>query len=162
MSLISKQIRILRELAVKNSGTPNALFWKRCADTIEELSAKLAVANMERSTAYYNGGWIPCSERLPKPEEEVIIHAKRKCRGGDTHDIIAMAMYEDGTIREHDSTWSWYDLDGDWDEEEDCYIIPEGWWENNKYRRDEDYNNPVDDEVIAWMSLPEPYKPKGE
>lgn len=28
---------------------------------------------MERSTAYYNDGWIPCSERLPKIKENVQI-----------------------------------------------------------------------------------------
>lgn len=39
---------------------------KEAADAIEELSAKLQVANMERSSQYYNGGWIPCSERLPE------------------------------------------------------------------------------------------------
>lgn len=31
---------------------------------------KLAAQNMERSTAYYNGGWISCSERLPEENEK--------------------------------------------------------------------------------------------
>lgn len=33
--------------------------------TIQELSAKLAAANKERSSVYYNGGWIPVEDRLP-------------------------------------------------------------------------------------------------
>lgn len=45
---------------------------REAADVIEELSAKLHVANMERSSQYYNGGWIPCSERLPKEYAYVI------------------------------------------------------------------------------------------
>lgn len=66
--MISEQINGLRKLAktleegawyVDVLQLVNEL---RCsADTIEELSAKLASANMERSTAYYNDGWIPCS-----------------------------------------------------------------------------------------------------
>ena len=42
---------------------------KKSADTIETLSAKLQEENMERSTAHYNGGWIPCSESLPNNYE---------------------------------------------------------------------------------------------
>lgn len=40
--------------------------YRESADVIEELSAKLQSANMERSSQYYNGDWIPVSERLPK------------------------------------------------------------------------------------------------
>ena len=72
MSLISEQVKGLRELALKNIENPNAMFLKRCADTIEELSTKLAAQNMERSTAYYNDGWIPCSERLPEHDEKYL------------------------------------------------------------------------------------------
>lgn len=43
------------------------------ADTIEELSAKLHNSQMERSSQYYNGGWIPCSERLPEIHVDVIL-----------------------------------------------------------------------------------------
>ena len=93
------------------------------------------------------GEWIPCSERMPKPEEEVFIQTAR----GTT----TTAMYEDGTVREVDSNWFWDELDGEYDEEEDCYIIPEGWWEYRHYT-DDNYNNPVDDVVVAWMPLPLP------
>ena len=48
-----------------------------------------------------------------------------------------------------------YDIEGEWDEENDCYIIPEGWWENKHYNPDECYNNQVDDEVIAWQHIPQ-------
>ncbi len=70
MSLISEQIQKLRDLAddpeIDMYGIKelNDAF-KEAADTIEALSAKLASANMERSSAYYNDGWIPVSEKLP-------------------------------------------------------------------------------------------------
>lgn len=100
-------------------------------------------------------GWIPVSEKLPNPETEVLILAKRKMIGSEKfYYIVSTALYEDGTIRENDSCWLWTELDGKWDEEEDCYIIPEGWWEYRHYNPDEVYNNCVDDEVIAWKPLP--------
>ena len=102
--------------------------------------------------------WVLCSQRLPDVETEVLIHAKRKFRDGSSKDIITTAMYEDGTVRENDSSWRWEDVDGEWDEEEDCLIIPKGWWENKHYNPDGILNNAVDDEVIEWMPLPAYWK----
>ncbi len=112
--------------------------------------------------AEYNDGWIPCSERLPTVETEVLIVATRKWRDGTVKYIITTAMYEDGTVLENDSCWNWECIDGEWNEEEECYIIPEGWWENKHYNGYDEFNNAVDDEVIAWQLLPKPYREKGE
>lgn len=112
--------------------------------------------------AKYNNGWIACSEKLPEVETKVLIHAKRKYRDGSFRDIITTAMYEDGTMLEDDSKWSWEDIEGEWDEENDCYIIPKGWWEDKMYNADGELNHAVDDEVIAWQPLPNPYIPKQE
>lgn len=106
----------------------------------------------------YNGGWIACSEKMPPVETEVFIVAKRKYCGGEVKYITTTAMYEDGTVLENDSCWCWQDIDGEWDEENDCYIIPEGWLENRHYNPDDVYNNAVDDEVVAWQPLPKPFK----
>ena len=170
MSMISEFVKELREKSALFSKSYFAVAgiakdYKEAADIIEELSAKLAGANKERSEQYYKdvpdtnvGKWIPVSERLPDAETEVIVLAKRKFKGGDFRYIITTALYEDGTVLENDSIWYWDDLDGEWNEEEDCYIIPEGWWEFRHYNMDEVYNNAIDDEVIAWQPLPEPYK----
>ena len=92
--------------------------------------------------------WIPCSERLPKAEEKVWIQTERG--------KVCFAMYEDGTISEDDSAWNWYDLPFDkWDEENDCGIIPEGWWEWTEFHPDTEFDCPIDEVVVAWMSLPE-------
>ena len=48
-----------------------------------------------------------------------------------------------------------YDLDFNYDEENDCCYIPEGWWEYRHYNPDDVYNNTIDDEVTHWMPLPE-------
>ena len=105
--------------------------------------------------------WIPVTERLPECEQEVLICTEKKQRGGNAYinTIITPAIYEDGTMRENDSTWRWEDIDyAGWDEEEDCGIVPEGWWENRHFNPDDVYNNPVDQKVVAWMPLPEPWK----
>lgn len=104
-----------------------------------------------------NNGWILCEVKMPPVETEVFILAKRKFKNGDYKYIRTTAMYEDGTVLENDSSWGWEDIEGEWDKENDCYIIPEGWWENRHYNPDEVYNNAVDDEVIAWHPLPDPY-----
>lgn len=111
--------------------------------------------------------WIPCSERMPECEQEVLIctmervYVSKKKTGMEWYKepVITPAIYEDGSMLEVNSKWHWEDIDyAGWDEEEDCGIIPEGWWENRHFNPDEVYNNPVDQKVVAWMPLPEPYK----
>lgn len=104
--------------------------------------------------------WIMCSDRMPPVETEVYIVAQRKFKDGTCRYIRTTAIYENGTVSENDSEWRWEDIDGEWDEENECYIIPEGWWENRHYNPDDHYNNAVDDKVIAWMPMPE-YNPIG-
>ena len=124
--------------------------YKECADIVEDAP-----------TIEPEPHWIPCSERLPECEQEVLICTKRKLIGESAYidSIITPALYEDGTMLENDSKWRWEDIDyAGWDEEEDCGIIPEGWWENRHFNPDDVYNNIVDREVVAWMPLPEPYR----
>lgn len=113
--------------------------------------------------------WIPCRERMPECEQEVLICTMKKVyvsrkSGMEWYEepTITPALYEDGTMLEVNSKWRWEDIDyAGWDEEEDCGIIPEGWWENRHFNQDDVYNNVVDKKVIAWMPLPEPYKEGG-
>ena len=62
--MISEQVKALRIVGKSYSGWGLAKLLNGAADTIEELGAKLAAANMERSTAYYNQ-----AEVLAKLEE---------------------------------------------------------------------------------------------
>lgn len=132
---------------------------ERLADDSGSYDALLPSAQPEQR-------WIPCSERMPKCEQEVLICTTQRVwvRGKTGKEIyeepvITPALYEDGTMLEVNSKWCWEDIDyAGWDEEEDCGIIPEGWWENRHFNPEEVYNNPVDRKVIAWMPLPEPYK----
>nr|DAK68972.1 MAG TPA: Protein of unknown function (DUF551) [Caudoviricetes sp.] len=95
--------------------------------------------------------WIPCSERLPEAETEVLALCNR-----DGYRFVCPAIYEDGKISEANSVWNWQEL---WvyderDEENDCYLVPEGWWENRLFNQDDVCNNAIDCAVTHWMPLP--------
>ena len=72
MSMISKQIEELRFYTKDRKGELAKLI-NDAADTIEMLSAKLQASQMERSSQYYHGGWIPCSERSPDEYGEYLV-----------------------------------------------------------------------------------------
>lgn len=69
MSMIKNQINTLRDLAELQNISYRKSIINRATDTIETLSAKLVVANMQRSETYYNDGWIYCGDRKNLPEE---------------------------------------------------------------------------------------------
>ena len=91
MSMTSKQIDELRAYAKDRKGELAKLI-NDAADSIEMLSAKLHASQMERSSQYYHGGWIPCSERLPKDEQNVLVTYK-------TTDKIHPCQYHDDGSR---------------------------------------------------------------
>jgi hypothetical protein len=116
------------------------------ADAIESLKTE----NAELREAQR---WIAVTpETLPTVETEVMILAETKTG----HKVITTAMYEDGKMPNGESIWNWSDIDFNYDEENDEYLIPEGWWEYRHYNPDDVYNNVVDDKVIAWRPLPSP------
>lgn len=122
--------------------------------------AKLEDAEELRTNFEETSKWIPCSEKMPKNEQEVEISCKRTYLGaGDekrTAYFTARAFYTDGTMNTEDSDFCWeYACDWEYDEEKDAYIIPEGWWE---YVVFSESFAAVDAEVVAWMPLPESYK----
>ena len=101
--------------------------------------------------------WRDPDKDPPKVEEEVLILYRNEISGYD----ITTAHYENGNVFSEDSEWNWEDLPdwGTYDEEQDDYRIPEGWWEYRHFNPDEVYNNKIDRPVVGWMTLPK--KPKG-
>ena len=99
--------------------------------------------------------WIPCSERMPDTETEVMA----LCRRGGVS-FVCPAMHEDGTIITSESIWNWSEIEGYglYSEEADDWFIPEGWWEYRRFNDDDVYNNLIDCTVTHWMPLPEPPK----
>lgn len=100
--------------------------------------------------------WISVNDRLPDNEVDVLICVTRKHYSDPSKYIrfVTKAFHTDGkTNTEHSRyVWSTWDIDIDYDEEADAYIIPEGWWESVDYG---DEFNAVDDFITHWMPLPE-------
>lgn len=98
--------------------------------------------------------WIPVTERMPGPEEEVLVI----CRSTSTDRVYhCIAFYVPEGTYESESGYCW-DRECTWySEEEDEFIVNEGWYEciNNCY----DYGYvDICDIVTHWMPLPEPPK----
>lgn len=103
--------------------------------------------------------WIPCSEQMPETEKEVEITYFRTTHR-KTYYRTARAFYEDGSITEDASAYTWDAGEGwEYDEKTDSCFIPEGWYEAAEFTEESGF---IDRPVIAWRPLPEPYRfPEG-
>lgn len=118
----------------------------------------LKYAKKIHEAGYTPATWIDVNDRLPEPETEVLVCARYCGLGNKVPPIISTAMYEDGAFTEKDSRYFWYDLYvyGTYDEEEDCYRIPQGWYEFNHFSNGSDCMCMIDEKVTHWMPLPDP------
>ena len=101
--------------------------------------------------------WIPVSERLPKPEEEVWVQCERR-QFGFKYQCKAFYIPQKWLREESDLNWD-YECCNEYDEEADDYYVNEGWYE--RIHNWDDYSAVgIGDFVTYWMPLPQP--PKGE
>lgn len=149
-----KSIEFLRALTDGQSDEIKSLRreleWKDMAIALAQREQAKAAA--ERDALREKQRWVPVTERMPKPEIDVLIVCNR-----NGYRFVAPAIYEDGKMLTQDSVWNWNEIYtyGLYSEEADDYYIPEGWWENRQFNPDDVYNNPVDCAVTHWMPLPE-------
>lgn len=102
--------------------------------------------------------WRDPDKDPPKVETEVLVLVD--CGKGY---CITTAFYEDGTVSQYESLWQWEDVDdyGIYDEEEDLYRLPKGWWEYRHFTPEDALECPIDKPVAGWMPLPEKLKKEG-
>lgn len=96
--------------------------------------------------------WRDPEKNPPEVETEVLVLVD--CGKGY---CITTAFYEDGTVSQYESLWQWEGVDdyGIYDEEEDLYRLPKGWWEYRHFTPDDALEYPIDKPVVGWMPLPE-------
>ena len=100
--------------------------------------------------------WISVKERMPESEKIVLVSAVSK-QFGYRHTLMA------AHIGHHEVTtedWREYEGDTEYDEENDCFWIPECWWESNAIEDNGNWIIDGDYDVTHWMPLPS--LPKGE
>nr|DAF96993.1 MAG TPA: hypothetical protein [Myoviridae sp. ctsIb3] len=124
--------------------------------TIEECCYKYALNSVDEAPTInpetLRPVWRDPETDPPEVETEVLI---LYCNSISSYGITT-AHYENGNVLSQNSAFYWEDL-WDWglyDEEQDDYRIPEGWWEYRHFNPDEVFNNRVDYPVVGWMPLP--------
>lgn len=91
--------------------------------------------------------WIPVGERLPGAEVMVLAYYKNSL---GKHRRIRAFYAPKHTVSAPD-----FEGDPDYDEAQDEYYLPEGWYEANEH---EETHWQVDEPITHWMPLPEPPK----
>ena len=106
--------------------------------------------------------WISVKDGLPKDRKSVNVAVEHKRDDGKTFQFVMTASY----IGHHEieaEEWPDYDGDTEYDEENDCYWIPENWYEDNFMEDNMNYLICDEYRVTHWMPLPEsPKEDEGE
>lgn len=92
---------------------------------IENHAYNTAIEIVNQVESEYNNGWIPCSERLPKRNELVLIYAESTARGGSIRCVAA---------------------------------LDNGFWFTQTSSDTLSLNGIGQYNVIAWQTLPDPYR----
>lgn len=125
----------------------NAYEAQQLAQWLNEL--KYLRGKIEQLTIQPEPHWIPCSEKMPS--ETVIATVETKAF---KHRYVCEAVWI--------PRWTWKASFDEWEdcseynEDDDEYYVLEGWYER-VHNWDEYAYVAIDDDVIAWMSMPIPY-----
>jgi hypothetical protein len=96
--------------------------------------------------------WIPVTERLPESEKIVLVSAKSKTFGYRHTLMVAHIGHHEFTTEEYG--WHEYEGETEYDEENDCFWIPECWYEVNSVEDNGNWIIDSDYDVTHWMPLP--------
>ena len=132
------------------------------AKTAERSAAKAVMFEELATSSVYAGQWIPVVRDLPKQEEPVEVAVSLvSALTGKLHSFVTVAIYEDGSMPQVDSQFNFEADQCDYNEEDDEYYIPAGWYEYHSYG-DLECNGIASisdhftkDHVTHWRPLPQ-------
>lgn len=104
--------------------------------------------------------WISVQDRLPESQKPVLVCAKDKTFGHKRVLKAAHIGYHECSTDDYE--WQDYEGDTEYDEEKDCFWIPECWYETNAVEDNGNWMLYDDYEITHWMPLPEPPKEEEE
>ena len=102
--------------------------------------------------------WISVTERLPDSERIVLVSALSKTFRHRHILMVSHIGHHEFTTEEYG--WQEYEGETEYDEENDCFWIPECWYEVNSVEDNGNWIIDSDYDVTHWMPLPQ--LPKGE
>ena len=95
--------------------------------------------------------WIPVKKEMPKPKQRVYVVCENTLRDGRIIKFQTMAEYIPYmTIKEEDYMADEYAGEGDYNEIEDQYYTPRGWYE---WQSEAEINYRISVNVTHWMPL---------
>lgn len=99
--------------------------------------------------------WVSVKDRLPEPEQEVFVCVRSKI---SNYSYVCCAMHVPENWYRQSSDFCWdFECCDEYDEEQDDYIVKQGWYES--IHNWDDYSVVgIEDIVTHWMLIPEPPK----
>ena len=136
----------------------------KCFDGIEADNDSLSNKVIELSELLEKGRpWTSVTEKLPEADTDVLAYYEADGQFGKRNYTCRASYIPRFTVKLEDK---WSDPDYEWseyNEEEDEYYVPEGWYEETS-QGDGDYMSwhISTATVTHWMELPKPPKKDGE
>lgn len=98
--------------------------------------------------------WIPVTQRFPESQHPVLVVAVSK--GMRFPYIFKAAHINHHEITEDEYGWTDGEYDSEYDEENDCFWLPECWYECNAVEGNANLVMDDDYTITHWMPLPKP------
>ncbi|MEA4869914.1 MAG: DUF551 domain-containing protein [Christensenella sp.] len=140
-------MRLIDADAVEQKLVEKYVHLKDCSDAIDVVREMVQAM----PTIGTDENWTPCAERLPENEKNVLL----SCRTDRGRDYTCRGHYVEKYTKEIGCA---DDLEADYDDETDRNYCPEGFYENIENWGDYSFVY-INDTVLAWQPLPEPYNP---
>ena len=125
-------------------------------DLILKCNAAICKVLQDLPSAQPEPQWIPCERELPSNNREVEVTCKVRRLDGKTYEYTCHASYVHRYSIESTDYCNWEECD-EYNEEEDKYYALPGWYER-VHNWDEYSYCAIEDFVIAWRELPEPWR----